>query len=125
MALAFDKRGIRRLPLKRPAAATFSASAISIINLSTVGAGIEHVMALTPGKRGRLEFFWGAHRLSLSCEIVRTKVKKGSPPDVPVYVTGLAFYDETETALTTLRKLIGDVLDKRSAEQPGATPSEF
>lgn len=83
-------------------------------------------MELTPGKRGRLEFFWGANRLTLSCEIVRTKIKKGSPPGAPIYTTGLAFYDETETALTTLRKLIGDVLDKRSAEEPsGKHVSEF
>lgn len=124
MALAFDKRGIRRLRLKRPAAATFSAAAISIINLSEVGAGIEHTTALIPGKRGRLEFFWGKQRLSLSCEIVRTKIRKGSPTEAPVYATGLAFCDESELALTTLRKLIGDVLDKHGP-RPGDTESEF
>jgi hypothetical protein len=121
MPLSFDKRNSRRLHLTRPAAAFLSGRKVSILNISEKGVGIEHDFPLVAGRSVRLEFYWGKQRLYLTCEIVRTKEKKGAKP-IPVWISGLEFRDETEESVPRLRTLVREARKKmEQASEPMLT----
>jgi hypothetical protein len=118
-----EKRRLQRLELgPPPVEATLSGLVVSLLDLSTQGARIEHSFPMKAGQRGQLDFSWNGLDLSLQCEVVRTRLQKSTiRGGVIVYNTGLRFTDPAEGSRAQLRQLVAGIATGRVASAPTAS----
>lgn len=105
-----EKRNARRIHLTEPVAASLSHFSVSLIDLSTSGARIQHdsPLAFTPGKRFNLEFRCEGESFTLLCQVVRSRMEQHRTVDrKPVYTSGVRFIDLDEPSIERLWGLIG------------------
>lgn len=117
-----EKRRLHRLELgPPPVEAMLSGLGVSLLDLSTQGARIEHAFPMKAGQRGQLDFSWNGHDLSLQCEVVRTRLQKSTiKAGVIVYNTGLRFTDPVEGSRVRLRELVAGIVTGRTPSAPSA-----
>lgn len=117
-----EKRRLHRLELgPPPVEALLSGLGVSLLDLSTQGARIEHAFPMKAGQRGQLEFSWNGLDLSLQSEVVRTRLQKSTiKAGVIVYNTGLRFTDPAEASRAQLRQLVAGIATEKLSSAPPA-----
>jgi hypothetical protein len=105
-----ERRYARRVSLEPPQPGTLSSFKVSVVDLSTSGARIQHTcpMAFQPGKRFILEFDCDGDHLRLTCVVTRSRLD-GIDAEGTVYTTGVRFVDLTSSATERLWGLIGEL----------------
>lgn len=111
-----EKRNARRIRLQPAAAGSLSHFPVSIVDLSSSGARIQHDAPLTfcPGKRFILEFMCEGEHFRLPCTVARSRMEM-NPSHRTIYTTGVRFAELEESMIDTLWGIMGflavDVLE--------------
>ena len=109
-----DKRRIQRLDLDQPLRASFLGSEVTLIDLSTAGARIEHPSPMKAGRQSKLEFDFSSARITVLCEIVRSRLQRSSVKSgAIVYQTGLRFVDPAEPSRAAVRQIVASIVTSR------------
>ncbi len=112
-----EKRRIHRFTFESPHPAKLSGLTVSIVDLSTAGAKIEHAFPLQGGRQSRLEFVWAGSGIFVQCEVVRCRLQKSSlQPGTISYASGLRFTDPGEESRDIIRKLVAELVMEKSRE---------
>src|SRR5512141_1497907 len=90
-----ERRREPRLQLTEPIVGRFGTSVIVIVDISPMGALIEHYSKLDRGLERALRVQWGDDALGVRSTIVRSHIERFVPGDegITVYRSGLQFDD--------------------------------
>ncbi|MGZ7041951.1 MAG: PilZ domain-containing protein, partial [Thermoanaerobaculia bacterium] len=101
-------RRVQRVRLAQPIAARLGATEVVIVDISVMGARIEHHVPLTAGARARLHFVWDDEEISTDCSIVRSRLERFSigSDGLTVYHSGLEFDEIDVDTKSKLKEMI-------------------
>ena len=122
-----EKRNARRIRLEPAVAGSLSHFPVSIIDLSSSGARIQHDAPLTfsPGKRFVLEFICEGERFRLTCTVARSRMEM-NPSHRTIYTTGVRFSDLEEAMIDRLWGIMGFLaVDTLAHETISVEASDF
>jgi hypothetical protein len=90
-----------------------------LVDLSLLGARIEHHMPLQAGGRARLSFQWEDEEIATDCRIVRSRLERFSvgADGLTVYHSGLEFENMPEDMKKRLKDIIGRFIARALEEQ--------
>lgn len=102
-----ERRRIQRINLDHPVSGRLSGMRVTILDLSTIGARVDHTFPLVLGRRLRLDFAWEDETISIHCDVTRCLSPKGSGTVQPqVYTSGLQFIEPLGAARASLLRMI-------------------
>jgi hypothetical protein len=112
-------RRVQRIHLPQPLVARLGASQVILIDISTLGARIEHNTPLNAGAFTRLAFQWEEQEIASNCRIVRSRLERFStgPNGMTIYHSGLEFDAMPDATRATLKKLIESFITRALEEQ--------
>jgi len=112
-------RRVQRVHLAQPVVARPGATEVVLVDLSVLGARIEHHVPLPGGSRARLTFELEDERIVADCRIVRSRLERFSvgADGLTVYHSGLEFEDITDATREALKGLIGRFISRALEEQ--------
>lgn len=112
-------RRVQRVRLAQPIIARLGAAEVVLVDLSVLGARIEHHIPLQAGARGRLSFRWDDEEVSVECRIVRSRLERFSvgPDGITVYHSGLEFSSPAPAEKARLKEIIGGFIVRALEEQ--------
>jgi len=109
-----DKRRIQRIDLDQPLDACFSNVGVTLLDLSTAGARIEHSAPMKAGRMSKLEFDFGGAKIVVLCEVVRSRLQRSSvKAGAIVYQSGLRFVDPAEPSRAAVRQIVASIVTSR------------
>ncbi len=124
-----EKRTARRIRLDQPIAGSLSHVAISVVDLSTSGARIQHDVSLSihSGKRFVLDFNCGGENFHLPCTVARSRLEMNRSAHRTIYTTGVRFLDVDDANAERLWGLIALLAVDLIAHEAVAaeSPSDF
>jgi len=102
-----EKRNARRIALHPPIAGSLSHQPVSLVDLSTSGARVQHdvKMLFQPGKRFILEFTCEGDQFQLTCTVARSRMEMNGSRTM--YTSGVRFVDLQDSDHERLWGLIG------------------
>jgi hypothetical protein len=112
-------RRVQRVHLAQPVVARLGAIQVLLVDLSVLGARVEHHVSLAAGNRARLSFEIDDERFIAECRIVRSRLERFSAgaDGLTVYHSGLEFEDLDDPARETLKGVIGSFITRALEEQ--------
>jgi len=127
-----ERRRIQRIRLDRTVRGRLSGMRVSILDLSTTGARVEHSFPLSSGRRLRLDFLWEEELISLQCDVTRCIVAgQRNGASAVGYSSGLQFCEPALTSRESLKNIISEIvmrdlesLKKQLQESEGSTRTE-
>jgi len=120
MAMQWSRnRRVQRIHLANPLMARLGTTPVVLVDISTMGARVEHHIALPPGDRAKLTFTWEDEEISTDCRIVRSKLERFSvgADGLTVYHSGLEFDRATPEIKARIKRLIGLFISRALEEQ--------
>ena len=121
-------RRVQRVRLAPPMVARLGTVEVVLVDISILGARIEHQTPLTAGSRGRLVFSWDDEEITTECRIVRSRLERFSvgADGLTVYHSGLEF-DELDTAAKAkmkdvIARFITRALEEQKLNARGVMP---
>ena len=103
-------RRAKRVRLFSPIGAKIDGSKITVVDISSVGARLEHGFPLNIGAHVRVDFDWDDAVIGVECEVVRCKLDKSIFKDRISYTSGLRFTDPDGAAVGELMNLVTSVV---------------
>lgn len=103
-------RRAKRVRLFSPIGAKIEGSKITVVDLSSVGARLEHGFPLNIGAHVRVDFDSDDAVIGVESEVVRCKLDKSIFKDRISYTSGLRFTDPDGTAVGELMNLVTSVV---------------
>jgi hypothetical protein len=124
-------RRVQRVHLPVPLTGRFGSTQVVVVDISVLGARIEHHVPLgTPaGGDANLAFIWEEEEISVDCRVVRSRLERFSvgADGLTVYHSGLEFLDPKQEAREKLKRIIGRfiarALDEQKANARGVVPT--
>jgi hypothetical protein len=112
-------RRVQRIHLARPLIARLGTNQVVLVDVSMLGARIEHHTPLSTGQQNRLVFDWDEELISVDCLIVRSRLERFSvgADGLTVYHSGLEFLDATTQTKAALKKMIERFITRALDEQ--------
>lgn len=111
-----ERRRIQRIRLSDPVRGRLSGMRVSILDVSTMGASVEHSFPLAAGRRLRLEFPWQDESISLQCDVVRCSMRRdGTIAGSNAYNSGLKFCEPPGPARAMLVRMLTDIVARNIA----------
>ena len=114
-------RRVQRVHLALPVTARFGANQVVVVDISVLGARIEHHTPLgTPtGGAANLAFQWEEEDVVADCRVVRSRLERFSvgADGLTVYHSGLEFIDPTFETRSALKRIIGVFIARALHEQ--------
>ena len=112
-------RRVQRIHIANPLMARFGATQVVLVDLSVLGACIEHHMPLPTGQQGKLMFTWDDESIQMECRIVRSRLERFSvgAEGLTVYHSGLEFVDPSPESLAAVKKMIEVFITRALDEQ--------
>jgi len=110
---------VQRVRLAQPLIGRLGTNQVVLVDISVMGARIEHHTPLAAGSRARLLFTWEDEEISTDCRIVRSRLERFSvgADGLTIYHSGLEFDDmETETK-SKLKDMIARFITRALEEQ--------
>lgn len=107
-----DRRRARRIQFPQPVHASLSEVPVTLVDLSTSGALIQHDINLpvTRAKDLTLQFEYEGEQYALRCQVSRSRVDQlRTTPEHVAYASGLHFVDLDEKTVDGLWGLIGQL----------------
>ena len=115
--LTREKRRIQRISPDYPVIGQLPTGNVVIVDLSIVGARVEHQFPLAAGRRVRLDFSCEGETLTLLCDITRCKLQRTGTGGGVVYSSGLRFCDVPEATAGSLRRVIAAFVSRHLAQR--------
>lgn len=103
-------RRAKRVRLFSPIGAKIDGSKITVVDISSIGARLEHGFPLNIASHVRVDFDWDAAVIGVECEVVRCKLDKSIFKDRISYTSGLRFTDPDGPAVRELMSLVTSVV---------------
>ena len=125
MAPKADRRYARRIRLEPPIAGDLSHIPVSVVDLSTSGARIQHdtALAFQPGRRFVLEFRCDGEKFRINCTVARSRLDINNSARRKVYTSGVRFMEMDDATWDRLWGLVAvlaiDVLAHESDQASG------
>jgi hypothetical protein len=114
-----ERRREKRLQLAEPIVARFGTSVVVVVDVSPLGARIEHYSRLERGTERSLRIDWGADQVGLKGKIVRSRVERFIPGDegLTVYRSGVSFDAAQAEEVDQMRQIISNAVAATLVEQ--------
>ena len=112
-------RRVQRVHLAQPLLGRLGSARVLIVDVSVLGARIEHHMPLTAGGNAPFSFDWEDHEISTQCRVVRSRLERFSvgTDGMTVYHSGLEFETMSDDVRSTLKAMIGRFIGRALEEQ--------
>jgi hypothetical protein len=112
-------RRVQRVHFAQPMMARLGATPVVLVDLSLLGARLEHHTPVPSSGSSRLTFRWDEREIVLECRIVRSRLERFSvgSDGLTVYHSGVEFHDLPEELRGTLKTLIGAFIARALEEQ--------
>ncbi|HEY0156827.1 MAG TPA: PilZ domain-containing protein [Thermoanaerobaculia bacterium] len=112
-------RRVQRVHLGQPLVARLGSTGVVLVDVSILGARVEHHVPLAAGAFTRLTFDWDGRPLVLDCRIVRSRLERFSvgADGLTVYHSGLEFENVAPDARARLKEMIGGFISRALEEQ--------
>ena len=121
-------RRVQRVHLAQPILARLGLAQVLLVDISTLGARVEHHLPLVSGSHATLTFEWEGEEITSQCRIARSRLERFSvgADGLTVYHSGLEFDEMPEAMRTRLKAMIGRFISRALEEQKlnarGAVP---
>ena len=121
-------RRVQRIHLATPVIARLGTTQVVLVDISVLGARIEHHVPLTAGSRSKVTFTWEDEQITTDCTIVRSKLERFSigADGLTIYHSGLEFEDTSAEMKAKLKaiiaRFIGRALDEQKMNARGEIP---
>ena len=121
-------RRVQRVHLANPIAAKLGSAQVLLVDLSVLGARVEHNVPLAAGSRARLSFVWEEEVTDVDVRIARSRLERFSTgaDGLTVYHSGLEFENTSPHAREKLKEMIGtyiaSALEEQKLNARGAVP---
>ena len=103
-------RRAKRVRLFSPIGAKIDGSKITVVDISSIGARVEHGFPLNIASHVRVDFEWESSVIGIECEVVRCKLDKSIFKDRISYTSGLRFMEPDGPAVRELMDLVSSVV---------------
>ncbi len=112
-------RRVERVRLAQPLVARLGATQVVLVDLSVLGARVEHHVPLAAGAFSKLTFEWEGRALTLGCRIVRSRLERFSvgANGLTVYHSGLEFDRLPNESAKHLRQILCGFITRALEEQ--------
>ena len=112
-------RRVQRIHLASPITARLGMHAVVLVDISLLGARVEHHTPLHAGGQARLAFRWDDAEVVIECRIVRSRLERFSigANGLTIYHSGLEFESATAAARGVLKDMIGSFITRALEEQ--------
>jgi hypothetical protein len=112
-------RRVQRVRLAQPIVAKLGSVQVVLVDLSVLGARIEHHVPLHAGTYSRFAFRWDGEEVSVEARIVRSRLERFSvgTDGLTVYHSGLEFENVSRPALQLIKTMIGTFIQRALEEQ--------
>ncbi len=114
-------RRVQRIHLARPVTARLGSNQVVVVDISLLGARVEHHMPLgtATGGDAHLSFFWDDEPIEVECRIVRSRLERFSvgADGLTVYHSGLEFVEPPQETRESLKRIIGRFIARALHEQ--------
>jgi hypothetical protein len=112
-------RRVQRIHLAQPIVARLGSTPVVVVDVSTLGARIEHSTPLQAGGRARLSFKWDEEEIHVECRIVRSRLERFSAgaDGLTVYHSGLEFENLSAAVRRQLKSMIAQFISRALEEQ--------
>jgi len=112
-------RRVQRIHLAKPLVARLGAVQVVLVDVSVLGARVEHHVPLTAGAHTQLLFTWDDERIETDCRIVRSRLERMSvgADGLTVYHSGLEFENMPAATKQRLKQLIARFITRALDEQ--------
>ncbi len=109
-------RRVQRVHLALPVNARFGSTQVVLVDISVLGARIEHHVPLgtATGGNAHLAFRWEDEDISVDCRVVRSRLERFSvgADGLTIYHSGLEFMEPTVDTRATLKRIIGTFISR-------------
>ncbi len=112
-------RRVQRIHLPQPVPARLGTAEVLLVDLSILGAGLEHHVPLSTGTHARIGFRWNDELIATECRIVRSRIERFSTSGsgLTVYHSGVEFQNMAQHALCRLKEMLASFVSKALEEQ--------
>jgi hypothetical protein len=112
-------RRVQRVHLAQPLIARLGAAQVVLVDISVMGARVEHHVPLIAGAYSHLTFHWDDEPITIDCRIVRSRLERFSAgaEGLTVYHSGLEFEGLTPSIRGRLKEMIGSFIYRALEEQ--------
>jgi hypothetical protein len=112
-----ERRQVQRITLEAPIEGSLNKQAVSIIDLSTTGARVEHPTPISGRKTIDLRLDVGGNALVVPCELTRSRLQRSARDrSSVVYCSGLRFAECPEDVVDAIRGLVASLVRDRFIE---------
>ena len=112
-------RRVQRVHLAQPIAARLGLAQVLLVDVSILGARIEHHLPLSAGSHATLAFGWEGEEIASDCRIVRSRLERFSvgTDGLTVYHSGLEFEGMPAEMLARLKAMLARFISRALEEQ--------
>jgi len=112
-------RRVQRIHLAQPLLARLGAAQVVLVDISVMGARVEHHTPLIAGAYSQLAFDWNEEKIAVECRIVRSRLERFSAgaDGMTVYHSGLEFEKLKAGPRMQLKTMIGSFITRALEEQ--------
>ena len=112
-------RRVQRIHLATPVVARLGGIQVVLVDISLLGARIEHHVPMAAGAKARLIFNWDDEEIETECRIVRSRLERFSvgPDGLTVYHSGLEFEETSAEMKQKLKLMIATFISRALEEQ--------
>jgi hypothetical protein len=112
-------RRVERVHLAQPLVARLGATQVVLVDLSVMGARVEHHVPLIAGAYSQLTFRWEDFTFSIDCRIARSRLERFSAgaDGMTVYHSGLEFEKLSTEMRTRIKQMISGFIIRALEEQ--------
>lgn len=112
-------RRVERVHLAQPLVARLGATQVILVDLSVMGARVEHHVPLIAGAYSKLTFHWDDLTIAVDCRIVRSRLERFSAgaDGMTIYHSGLEFEGLVPETRARIKQMIGGFIVRALEEQ--------
>ncbi|HYM59440.1 MAG TPA: PilZ domain-containing protein [Thermoanaerobaculia bacterium] len=112
-------RRVQRIHLPEPIHARLGTLPVMLVDISVIGARVEHQVPLAAGGTARFSFAWEDQEVVTECRIVRSRLERFSvgADGLIVYHSGLEFREIPDSSRRLVNAMIGRFITRALEEQ--------
>lgn len=112
-------RRVQRVHFAQPIIARLGSAQVVLVDISVMGARVEHHVPLIAGAYSQLTFRWDDETIVVDCRIARSRLERFSagPDGMTVYHSGLAFESLSDDTRSHIKAMIGGFITRALEEQ--------
>lgn len=112
-------RRVQRVHLAQPLLARLGSAQVLLVDISVLGARVEHHLPLVAGAVAKFSFQWGDEEIVTPCRIVRSRIERFSvgTDGLTVYHSGVEFHMTSADMRSRLKAMLAVFITRAMEEQ--------